>query len=518
MSVSDIKISELTVASTSTNSDVLPVVQNNETKQMTKSTLLADVNTSITNIKNGTNINDFAGVESALNDVEQEQIAQNSNINSNTTAINGIRNGSTINSFAGVESALNTKVDKVAGKGLSTNDFDNTQKAQIQTNKDNILLRSLITETGNKIQLEINNTTYVLTAKLYDKNNNLISTSTGIDLPLETMVVGASYDSTTKEIVLTLKNGSTVRFSVADLVSGLQSEITVNNKLASDLVDDTNQVHKFATASQLTQIATNTSAISGIENGTSINDFAGVENALDGKQSTIDLNHKLNADLVNDSSSTNKFVTAEEKAQISENETDIEELQEENTYLQSLVDQIIPTETLNGTDLTFNNTIVGKLKTNKLIGNCEQDSYSGYNIAPINTTNFTQNKNSISSTSNSTGGRYLIDSISLKANVTYYFNLLLISKPTTSTTFAASIDGTGFTDLNYTNIDSYSLNNRVTYSYTPTNDCIFSVTIWGNNILDDFEFQYWACEGTNNTTYEPYVRWTKSFTKLSTER
>lgn len=111
---------------------------------------------------------------------------------------------------------------------------------------------SLITETGNKINLEINGSTYVLTAKLYDKNNNLISTSTGIDLPLETMVVGASYDSATKEIVLTLKNGQTTRFSVADLVSGLQEEITSSNKLSADLVDDSTSTNKFVTTSEKT--------------------------------------------------------------------------------------------------------------------------------------------------------------------------------------------------------------------------------------------------------------------------
>lgn len=110
---------------------------------------------------------------------------------------------------------------------------------------------SLITQTGNKIDLEINSSTYVLTAKLYDKNNNLISTSTGIDLPLETMVVGARYDNTTKSIILTLKNGQEVSFSVADLVSGLQTEITSTNKLNADLVDDTNSTNKFVTSNDI---------------------------------------------------------------------------------------------------------------------------------------------------------------------------------------------------------------------------------------------------------------------------
>ena len=55
-------------------------------------------------------------------------------------------------------------------------------------------------------------------------------------------------------MVLTLQNGSTIEFSVADLVAGLQTEITSSNKLSSDLVDDTNHSHKFVTASQKTII------------------------------------------------------------------------------------------------------------------------------------------------------------------------------------------------------------------------------------------------------------------------
>ena len=66
------------------------------------------------------------------------------------------------------------------------------------------------------------------------------------------MVINATYDNLTKEIVLTLKNGNTTRFSVASLVSGLQQEITTNNKLASDLVDDTNSANKFTNTSEKT--------------------------------------------------------------------------------------------------------------------------------------------------------------------------------------------------------------------------------------------------------------------------
>ena len=109
----------------------------------------------------------------------------------------------------------------------------------------------LKTAVGNSIVMSIDSSTYVLTVSLKNSAGTVLNTQT-VDLPLETMVVGGSYDSTNKKIILTLKNGQTIEFSVADLVSGLQSEITSNNKLSADLVDDTSTTNKFVSASDKT--------------------------------------------------------------------------------------------------------------------------------------------------------------------------------------------------------------------------------------------------------------------------
>jgi hypothetical protein len=127
-------------------------------------------------------------------------------------------------------------------EGVLSNYYDKTEADS---------LFSTIDETGNKIDVSINSSTYVMTITLKDKNNTVLSTGT-VDLPLESVVVSGSYDSTNKKIVLTLQSGSTIEFSVADLVSGLQSEITSSNKLSADLVDDTNTTNKFVTASDIT--------------------------------------------------------------------------------------------------------------------------------------------------------------------------------------------------------------------------------------------------------------------------
>ena len=108
---------------------------------------------------------------------------------------------------------------------------------------------TLKTNTGSLIDLEINQSTYVVTLSLKDQDGNVISTD-NIDLPLESVVVNGSFDSVNKKIILTLENGNTVDIPVGDLIAGLQTEITSQNKLASDLVDDSNSGNKFVTTSE----------------------------------------------------------------------------------------------------------------------------------------------------------------------------------------------------------------------------------------------------------------------------
>ena len=136
---------------------------------------------------------------------------------------------------------LNNKPTKVS-------EFTN-DAGYINKNVNNLTNYTVKAHTGSLIDLEINGTTYVVTLSLKDVDGNVISTDT-IDLPLESVVVGGSYDSTNQKIILTLENGNTVDIPVGALISGLQTEITSNNKLASDLVDDSNSGNKFTTTSE----------------------------------------------------------------------------------------------------------------------------------------------------------------------------------------------------------------------------------------------------------------------------
>lgn len=99
------------------------------------------------------------------------------------------------------------------------------------------------------LNLAIDPNTYQITLSGTKADGSTFTVQNVIDLPLESVVVSGSYNSTTKKVVLTLQNGSTVEFSVADLVAGLQSEITSANKLSADLIQD-GMTNKTVTATE----------------------------------------------------------------------------------------------------------------------------------------------------------------------------------------------------------------------------------------------------------------------------
>ena len=72
--------------------------------------------------------------------------------------------------------------------------YINIPESVIEEMQEEINARSLITETGSQIALEVNNENFRIKAKLKDKNGNVIYTSNEIDLPLESVVVNGTYD------------------------------------------------------------------------------------------------------------------------------------------------------------------------------------------------------------------------------------------------------------------------------------------------------------------------------------
>lgn len=115
------------------------------------------------------------------------------------------------------------------------------------------------------IDFGMNSQTFVVTAQLKNKDGDLIGTPKSVDIPLESTVVNGSYNNVTKTLTLTLVSGQSINIPIGDIISGLQAEITAQNPLNADLVDDANSTHKFVTAAEKAQIAQNADDIASAE-------------------------------------------------------------------------------------------------------------------------------------------------------------------------------------------------------------------------------------------------------------
>lgn len=80
-----------------------------------------------------------------------------------------------------------------------------------------------------------------------------------------------------------------------------------------------------------------------------------------------------------------------------------------------------------------------------------------------------------------------------------------MSKPTASTSFSFYKNETGTFEhsetFGFANINTFSLNQVYTKTYTATRDCTLRYILWGNANADIFEFQFWA-ELAETTDYE----------------
>ena len=259
------------------------------------------------NIKlNGTSIGTFNANEETDKDV-------NIQVSKSTVWLGNVDNTSDANKpiSTATQAALDDKQDTLTpGTGITINANNEISTTALPGT----------TKYGASLDLSINDTTYVITATLKDQDGNALGTPKTIDLPLESVVVSGSYDSTNKKIILTLENGNTIDVPVGDLVAGLQTEITSTNKLDADLVDDTTSSHKFVSASEKNTWSGKQDALVSGNNIKTVNNqsILGSGNLqIDGGVTSV--NSKtgavvLDPDDLDDTETTNKFVTAAEKA------------------------------------------------------------------------------------------------------------------------------------------------------------------------------------------------------------
>ena len=130
-----------------------------------------------------------------------------------------------------VQLGLSNKVDKVAGKGLSTEDFTTLLKQKLEElqNYDDRDIRELLEKALYNVTIDVK--TGILTFHTIDE-----STFT-VDLPLELIVSDGYLNKDTNTIVLVLANGNTIDIPVENLIKDFYSKSEVDQKIA-DLAEE----------------------------------------------------------------------------------------------------------------------------------------------------------------------------------------------------------------------------------------------------------------------------------------
>lgn len=202
----------------------------------------------IADIKDGTSIDSFSGVEAALGN-KQDTISD----------LSAIRSGATLGGTA----VQGVKVNNAT----VTPDTNKVINITVPTTASDVDALPDTTKYAASLSLSINSSTFVVTGQLKDQDGNNLGTAQTIDLPLESVVVNGSYNSQTKKVVLTLQNGNTIEFSVADLVAGLQTELSSSNKLNPAYINY-DSTHRAVTDTEkstwnnaATTVTTNTAAL-----------------------------------------------------------------------------------------------------------------------------------------------------------------------------------------------------------------------------------------------------------------
>lgn len=265
-----------------------------------------------------------------ITDLQETQEQHTEQIQTNETNIEDLqgRVATNITDIANIKTK-NTQQDNAIA--TNTQDISNikaeqtTQNTNIAGNTNRITV--LEHDSGNKVALSINSD-YVMTLQLLNKNNEVLSTGT-IDLPIESMIVNASYSNGI--LTLTLQNGRTLDVDISDIVSGLVSETTFNS---------------------------------------AISELQGSINSLTTRMTQAETNIQENTDDIE---------TLETK-----HDTEVAELNEKIADLQEKVDMaedLIPTDSPEISDnITLSDSARYYFKKMVLGGKSEQESYTGKNI------------------------------------------------------------------------------------------------------------------------------------------
>lgn len=407
-----------------------------------------------------------------------------------TNETDGLVNYTTTNQM---NTLLNAKADKNNVYTKTESDARYPLSSNVYSKTESDSKYSTIPETGNKIEVSINSSTYVMTMNLKDKNNNILSTGT-VDLPLESVVVSGRYDDTTKELVLTLQNGNEIRISVADLISGLQETLIAGDNI---------QINgNTISATDTTYTAGENVTITGT--------------TISAKDTTYELSGETEDDVTT-------ITLTDSDGGTSTATVDCSKYQEELDTLNEIVDGLPHVEG-EGVELLLSPTIKAPLKST-LKGNTTQTTYTGRNLFNVfNEQVGTQNQKSptissdgtITSTSNFSDLRGKGIVVALDSSTTYTFSFNVDSFTTTTSPARAHVEGKIYENNSVVG----EIFASTSYTTTGQKSITFTTPVIGSNqkcgivfnggyssggVVSSTYSQAMIETGSSVSSYEPYV-------------
>lgn len=440
---------------------------------------------------------------------------ENGDFNGKDATINGFN---TLNIVAGTNIDLKQENETLEiNNTYQYNDSDLVKK--IDHINDNLKNYSLITETGNKLDLTIDSKTYIMTLKLKDKDDNVLSTGS-VDLPIESMIINVTYDNDNEKLTFTLQNGIVIDVPLDSLISGLVNETDLKNILkdyakttdvptkVSELANDSKYVKNTDYATDYKTGVIRTGGGATLNNygviSPSVRNYAEYnasgdtlflskgtfENAIAGKNLET-ANNKVN--FVNEDSTDTQYPSAKCTYEIKNN-------------LDRLKDNVLEVGEASNTYIHVEDSSLNELKELEVEGVCEQETTTGKNLLP----NKIQSKtvNGITCTNNNDGTVTLNGTTTAKTYLSPFYKDFI----------SLSLDGNYTFSANTYNNISYALyhGSAETFFWGVTSDKTFSATgsfdnvrpqiniesgITLNNVIVKFQLE----KGSTATEYEPYT-------------
>ena len=268
----------------------------------------------------------------------------------------------TNNNFKAAKTEINGKVDKVEGKGLSTNDFTDALEAKLNALPTAAELAAgyVAKEAGKG--LSSNDFTTALKGKLEALPTNAeleagyvakeagkgLSTNdyttaekeklaalptnadlqSAIDAKTTMAAVEAKGYQTASDVATAIANAEHLKREIVQVLPAVADADanTIYMVLKSPAGDSGNIYNEYFLINGAFELIGDSKVdLTGYATESYVNGQGFLKAAdIAGKQDTIDASHKLSADLVDDTAATNKFVTAAEKAKIAEVDNKVE--------------------------------------------------------------------------------------------------------------------------------------------------------------------------------------------------